>query len=63
MIEHAPDGTLHMTREHVDTLLLALCCLEALWKAHPDVVRKMAPDLVDHAPRAAQLLEALRKAR
>lgn len=66
MIEHAADGSFHMTEEHVETMVLALCCLESLWRAHPDVVRKLAaaagdPALADHAPRAAQLLAVMTK--
>lgn len=58
------DDTIHLAGDTIDTLLLALICLEQLWSAHPDVVRDVCigvgtPELVDAAPKARLLIAAL----
>lgn len=58
------DDTVHLTGEHIDTMILALLCLDAMWTNYPDVVRALAieqgqPDLVGHGPKAKLLLVAI----
>jgi len=63
-VEREEDGTVHLTADSIDTLILGLICLEVLWKEHPDVVRSICtaegnPELIDQAPKARLLLAAL----
>ncbi len=58
------DGAIHLAGDTVDTLLLALCCLEAMWKGHPDVVAMVAketgmPDLARRGGDAGMLIATL----
>lgn len=62
-VDKESDGTLHLAGDTVETLLLALCCLEAMWRAYPDVVKKVAiesgmPDLAEKGGEASMLITA-----
>lgn len=65
-VDPKEDGTVHLEADHVNTVVLGLCCLEMLWTNHPDVVRSIAktmgdPALAAHGPRARELLRILLK--
>ncbi len=60
----AENDTVHLNGKYIDTMLLALCCLEAMWKTYPDIVRAICieneqPDLLEHGALATELLTVL----
>lgn len=60
------DGALHLRGDAVQTIVLALCCLEFFWEDHPEVVTALAkqkgePDLVRFAKDAKPLRLALQE--
>jgi hypothetical protein len=58
------DGTIHLAGDTVETLLLALCCLEAMWTEYPDIVKMVAiesgmPEIASKGGEARMLITAL----
>lgn len=64
-LEKQNDGSLALEGDHVETIILGLCCLEVLWKEHPGVVlaiaqeERLSIDILKHGPRARELLGLL----